>query len=305
MHPVTVHLISGDLFFTGAVLFLIGCLLPRPPIKGPGDQEEPPPRHERLLGASGRLGDLILVLGIGLQAVGSMPLPRLYPWLLGGLVVVYLGYRRWRNPGMAPWGVALRSVMGLLCAVAVLTMLSQRRLPQVPWAAQEPLHVIGDSLSAGLDDGEVTWPELLSRATGRPVVNLAAAGATVRTAMHQADELPEEAFVILEIGGNDLLGESTAAQFEEGLGALLERVATPRRRVVMFELPLPPLRGEFARIQHRLAVQHDVMLIPRPLLARVFLGSDTTTDGLHLSPAGQEKLAEAVLPVFLLVDTHD
>ena len=115
------------------------------------------------------------------------------------------------------------------------------------------------------------------------------------TALRQAEELPPHGgIVLLEIGGNDLLGPTTVEQFETGLSRLLERVCVPGRTVLMFELPLPPLRNEFGRIQRRLARQYGIGLIPRRVLISVLTGEGATLDSIHLSPRGHGRLAETV-----------
>ena len=59
--------------------------------------------------------------------------------------------------------------------------------------------------------------------------------------------------MLLEIGGNDLLGDTTPAGFESGLDNLLRVVSRPGRVVVMLELPLPPFFNEYGRAQRRVA----------------------------------------------------
>lgn len=62
----------------------------------------------------------------------------------------------------------------------------------------------------------------------------------------------------------------------------------------MVELPLPPLCNGFGLVQRRRAAEHGVALIPRRVLMGVLTGDDATTDGLHLTPAGHERMAGAV-----------
>jgi acyl-CoA thioesterase-1 len=120
-------------------------------------------------------------------------------------------------------------------------------------------------------------------------------GADVTSALRQADRLPAEGgLVILEIGGNDLLGSTSAAAFGEALGRLLDRVSIPGRTVLMFELPLPPFCNEYGRLQREQAARHGVLLIPKRALASVITGDDATLDALHLTKSGHQKLADAV-----------
>ena len=62
----------------------------------------------------------------------------------------------------------------------------------------------------------------------------------------------------------------------------------------MFELPLPPFYHEFGRIQRSLARKYGVALIPKRVLLSVLAGSDSTVDTIHLTQAGQRRMAASV-----------
>ncbi len=62
----------------------------------------------------------------------------------------------------------------------------------------------------------------------------------------------------------------------------------------MFELPLPPFRHEFGRVQRALARKYHVALIPKRVLLSVLAGSDSTVDTIHLTQAGQRRMATRV-----------
>ncbi len=106
----------------------------------------------------------------------------------------------------------------------------------------ERLIVIGDSISAGLDDStEDTWPQLLEQATKIEVLNLSRAGATVnetnKTLTQNWNQIPlPPGLVLLEMGGNDVLGGTDLQAFETQLDQLLRQLRTDHD-VVMFELP--------------------------------------------------------------------
>ena len=125
------------------------------------------------------------------------------------------------------------------------------------------VHVIGDSLSAGLGEGEgPPGPDRLQRFLKAETVNHAEAGATTRSALRQAAELPAECFVLLEIGGNDLLTGMSSDEFARRLEELLSEVCQPERTVAMFELPLPPFCNGYGPAQRAAAHQRSVSLIP-------------------------------------------
>jgi acyl-CoA thioesterase-1 len=158
-----------------------------------------------------------------------------------------------------------------------------------------PMVVIGDSLSAGINDGvDIPWPTRLDEIALVNVSNNALAGATCRSAINQLDGLPKQCVVIVEIGGNDLLGGRSASEFRADLDALLAEIQSPGREVVMFELPLPPFFNGYGYAQRELADKHNVALIPRRLLASVLFTEDATLDSIHLSNDGHQQLADRV-----------
>lgn len=156
--------------------------------------------------------------------------------------------------------------------------------------------VVGDSLSAGIDERVPLWPAMLAADTGVTVSNHARAGASLAAALKQADAIQEGTDVaILLIGGNDMLWGRRSADFERDLDALLTRVQARCNRIVMLELPAPPLGDGYIAAQRRLALRHGVLLIPRWRLAAVLGAPGATIDGLHLSASGQRALADVVM----------
>jgi acyl-CoA thioesterase I len=132
----------------------------------------------------------------------------------------------------------------------------------------------------------------MQRDTGVSVKNLSRAGAGVAEAQSMATEVnPDDNVILLEIGGNDLLSGLPADRFSKGLEVLLRRLTRPNRIVLMFELPLLPYEVEYGRIQRRLAARYGVLLIPKHYFTAVFAGSGTTSDGLHLSETGVQRMA--------------
>ena len=168
--------------------------------------------------------------------------------------------------------------------------------PAVAAVASRELYLFGDSLSAGINERETdNWPQLLARSHDLELINYSRAGATVAVASRQANDVSLGAgIVLLEIGGNDLLGSPAGEHFERDLQELLKRVCQPGRQVLMFELPLPPLHNEFGRVQRRLAAQNHVLIIPKRFLIDVLASEGTTLDSIHLSPRGHQRMAALV-----------
>jgi acyl-CoA thioesterase-1 len=168
--------------------------------------------------------------------------------------------------------------------------------PTLPALNNPTLFVIGDSVSAGMrENDEGTWPKLLARDSGIRVRDFSRMGATVGSARKQAELMNDDAgLVLLEIGGNDLLGSTSPDQFEERLDRLLADVCGRDRVVVMLELPLPPFANRFGMIQRTLAQNHDVYLIPKRIFIDLLTTSGATVDGIHLTPNGQELMAKTM-----------
>jgi acyl-CoA thioesterase I len=151
-------------------------------------------------------------------------------------------------------------------------------------------------VTAGLGDQKTrTWPGLLAREHSIDVHDLSQMGGTVASALRRLDkEPPGDGIVLLEIGGNDLLGPTSAADFDDRLDALLAQVCRNGRTVLMFELPLPPFCNDFGLTQRRLAAKHGVRLIPRRILVSVLTAADATVDSIHLTQSGHQAMADRV-----------
>ena len=306
------HFASGQAFFSGSALLIAAVLLSPWAVSRPRR----------------RLRNACVLFGVILVVCSATPLP---VWGYAALTLVsivwlaleYLESRRDRrpsNPGTElketgagvdeseppdPLGrrwTPLNAARGLAAAAwmgAVVVEIPWHVTPRLPPVDRPVLAVIADSVTAGMGENEaVTWPQRLAKEHGIPVHDYSRMGATVKSARRQAARLtPEDNLVLLEIGGNDLLGSSTARHFEAGLDQLLLDIGRPERTVVMFELPLPPTFNAYGGIQRRLAKRHGVILIPKRLLMRVLCRSDTTLDSIHLSQAGHDELAAAVWSV--------
>jgi acyl-CoA thioesterase-1 len=249
-------------------------------------------------------------LGLLLAILSAAPLSY---WLYG-LAIGVTGVWLWRErrgreslpgtglqdkqnqpPAKTPDPLWLRRATAAVWFGIVVLELPHQFAPRLAPLGNPPLYVIGDSLTAGMGGSDdQTWtghlPEQIE------VHNLARPGATTAMALKsQAGQLPRAGgLVLIEIGGNDLLGNTPSAQFEGDLDRLLAAVKAEDRTIVMFELPLPPLSNEYGRIQRRLASRHGVWLIPKRVLMGVLAGGGATLDSIHLTQAGHEQMAAEV-----------
>lgn len=189
---------------------------------------------------------------------------------------------------------ALRILTILLTLVAITWEVPYYRMPHLPVHNESGLYLIGDSISAGIGNKEIVcWPQLIREQHHIQIVDLSQPGATIESSQPRAARVDaDHNLVLLEIGGNDVLGEIPPTEFERSLGALLRTVCHPDRIVVMLEIPLPPFCNSYGLVQRRLARRFGVILIPRRFFADILTGNQTTVNDLHLSQQGQERMAD-------------
>lgn len=274
------HVASGRSFFSGTA-----CLLAAVGIS---------PRARE--GWTRRTRNLLIAVGGILVVVSATPLPSAFYPLLAISTLLWLAGETRRRRASRRIVLGLRIAVAVAWSVAMLAEWPFHQRPRVSPLGHPVLGVIGDSVTAGIDGERViTWPRLLARDHGVVVRDHSKAGATVASALRQAEALREdERLVMLEIGGNDLLGNTTPTGFESGLENLLRVVSRPGRVVVMFELPLPPSYNEYGRAQRRVARRHEVLLVPKRVMLGVLLQDGNTLDTIHLSPGGHGQMAAAV-----------
>jgi acyl-CoA thioesterase-1 len=250
---------------------------------------------------------LCMVVGLMLAVVSAVPLPH---WFYAAAIAITLGWLVIERLSAAPKGREVaaeimsrnrrrrlrRATIVALWAGAALAELPYQFTPTLEPMGRPRLYLFADSVSAGMGEaaGE-TWPEILARSKGIEVHNHSQMGATVATMLRKVNQAPlGDGIVLLEIGGNDLLGSTSAADFEHGLDELLALVSGPDRVVLMFELPLPPFRNAYGIAQRRLAAKHGTLLIPRRVFVGVLTGAGMTVDSIHLTRIGHERMAETV-----------
>ena len=277
MNPLVLEFANGNAFFVGMGLTATAFTL--------------------RLWLRGRLPVLVLtatwLLGISFVILSATPMSVwLYGLWFGLCVVLRVASGR---PARGRLNPVLAAVFAVFSLALCLAELPYHLTPSIHLAPDQPVYVLGDSLSAGIGRGERLWPDILGDRLGLRVTNLAKAGATVQTASSQADGVTaSNSLVLIEIGGNDFLGHTDSHTFRAQLDELLSTLVRRGNRLVMFELPLPPFCNSFGRAQRILAHKHGVILLPKARLTAVLSIKGNTLDGLHLSQAGHNALANSI-----------
>jgi len=272
MNPVVLYFASGDSLYAGAVLLLLAIVISRYL------------KERQWL----RLRNLAAWLGLALMVMACPP----FSWTVD--VIFLASFVLWifvANQWLGWPGTEWRSWSAAVLLIVVLTLrateLPRRRIPAIVGIPSDHLVVIGDSISSGIDLRVPAWPVVMQQSTNVPVKNLSRPAAQVAEGQNMAGRVaPDDHLVLIEIGGNDLLGGEPSVAFEKNLDATLSKLAMPGRTLVMFELPLLPDKIAYGQIQRRLAAKYGVWLIPKRCFVEVIGGANATSDGLHLpSPA--------------------
>ena len=275
MNWLVYHIVSGQAFFTGVALLTLAAV-----------------SSTRSRPIFSRITVLSFLIGVIAVVISSTAISF---WYYGIAVAVTL---LWIASRFKPdWQRRTSYAVIAVWLSAALIELPYHIIPSLEPARTRTVTVIGDSVTAdvGGDETSETWPHLLARQHQIAVQDISHMGETAASALKRAkSQTIESSVAVVEIGGNDVLGSTTSAQFTLDLDALLDHLEAPDRQVIMFELPLPPFYNEFGRVQRTVAARHDVVLIPKRVFLSVIAGSDSTLDSIHLSQSGHQFMADCV-----------
>ncbi|MHC4406183.1 MAG: SGNH/GDSL hydrolase family protein [Planctomycetota bacterium] len=275
MNWLVYHIASGHAFFTGVVLVIIAALT----------STRSKPIAKRITVSAFLIGAIAIT-------ISSTAIPYWYYVIALVLTLAWAISRyvkKWRR--WAPFAVIAA------WAVAAAIEVPYHITPTLNATSSRSITIIGDSVTAGMggNDKSERWPHILARQHNLTVQDISHMGETAASALKRVKRQQiASPVVVLEIGGNDLLGSTSSAQFSRDLDALLGHVASPGRQIVMFELPLPPFNHEYGRIQRSLARKHNVSLVPKRVFLSILAANDSTLDTIHLSQAGHERMAACV-----------
>jgi lysophospholipase L1-like esterase len=239
-------------------------------------------------------------VGLAFVIMASPPLPWGIDALFGCVFLAWLvsGHRREQTHGSRKIHTVITVLFVLLLLLITITEFVHRRLPTIQGEKSDSLAVIGDSISAGLGTRVRPWPEVMHGMTGAEIANLSKPGATMMDGFAMADRVTEQdQLVVIELGGNDLISGERSEEFERSLEGVLAKLVSPKRTIVMFELPLLPHLIRYGHIQRHLAKRYGVWLIPKRCITAVISGKDATSDGLHLTDLGAHRMASLVARV--------
>jgi len=189
-----------------------------------------------------------------------------------------------------------------LCAVLILVaaMLPAAcsKTPQLPLlAADATILAFGDSLTAGTGAGDTeSYPAVLTRLTGRKVVNAGVPGEVSAGGVQRLPELLDRerpALLILCHGGNDLLARQNHQLIADNLRTMLRIAGERGVPVLLVAVPSPDLMLKPPSLYEELAREFRIPL-ERKALAHILGKGSLKSDYIHPNAAGYRLLAEAL-----------
>lgn len=275
------HIYSGDVFFTAAAILALAVVAD---LSLPVNQNDLVRRTIRIL----------FLLSLPLGALGTVPLPL---WIAVPLIGAWTAH--------AMYGFGRRSRRAaMVSGGALLLIVGISLVPEIVWRLRQPpetappstVYVFGDSLSSGGFGESRTWPDRLSETTGVALVNLSrpsdTTGSVLASQIGELDDSCRSCGVVIELGGNEMLGDGSAREYEQNLRALIaESRGRGAETVWLVEIPPLPFRWWWSAAQRRTARETGSILIPRRVLSSILVRDANTFDGLHLTDRGHQSLA--------------
>ena len=275
LRAVTWHIGSGDAFFTGWGLLLLAAMM-----------------HARGVQQS-RVSLVALLAIVWVALADALSLREMMGIGFLGLIALLWNWLRPTHHRLTP------RMQLAVCAIVTLFFVGVElvwQLPLHPVATElKSIAIIGDSVTAGLNAADVTWPRQLAESTGRAIYDASQQGATVKSAAAQLDKLHGQGDLLwIEIGGNDILESLPTEVYAERLEALLQSARTKYQIIVMMEIPAPPGGGRYGITQRTLATKYHIPLVPKRQFLWVLTSAGSTQDGVHLANAGHQRMASLV-----------
>lgn len=208
--------------------------------------------------------------------------------------------------GRSRRGEALRDGAAIMAAFAGLALLAVSCGPDYDAVTNirsggSNIICFGDSITRGYGaSAGRTYPEQLSAALGRPVINAGIDGDTTGSALQRLDEdvLSRDPWiVIVALSGNDFLRRVPETETQANLNAIVERCLGAGAIVVLVHAKFGILASDpYIDVFESVAERHGALLVRHSL--KGILGNPSRMyDQIHPNDAGYALLAERVAEV--------
>lgn len=181
---------------------------------------------------------------------------------------------------------------GILLSAACST---KAQLPAL--APDATILAFGDSLTFGTGAGETeSYPAVLSRLTGRKVVNAGVPGEVSALGVQRLPELLERerpALLILCHGANDLLRRQDQQLMADNLRTMIREARARGVSVMLVAVPFPDFSLKPPRLYDAIGGEFGIP-VERKVLRQILKKSSLKSDYIHPNAAGYRLMAEAL-----------
>ena len=155
--------------------------------------------------------------------------------------------------------------------------------------------VLGDSIPAGHGEGvgeSRAWPTLVAHRLGLRIKNFSVPGDTTEKGLARLRDVLAEhpRLVIVELGGNDMLGSVDVHAMKQNLVAIFSGIQETGACVTYVAVPTP-MRAEYAEAWELACRENGVWYVPN-IMKGVLSNRQLMGDFIHPNAAGQEVLAD-------------
>lgn len=153
----------------------------------------------------------------------------------------------------------------------------------------------GDSLTAGYGaPAGASYPDVLAKKLGRPVINLGLSGDTAVNAPNRLPQVLEQDphLVLIEFGANDFMRGLSREAAVAAVARVVDEVQAAGAVAVIVDTGGPGM-GAYTSAYEKMAKEKQAVFVPA-ILKGIFHDRRYKSDMVHPNAAGYEKVAEKV-----------
>lgn len=156
----------------------------------------------------------------------------------------------------------------------------------------------GNSITAGTGTKkEYSYPSLLKKKLSIPVINAGVSGDTTAQALKRIEEdvlQRNPQIVIIELGGNDFLGNVPEEETINNLSKIVTKVQKAGAIAVLVEIKTGFFKNKYGDDLRRIAEDKKALLIPN-ILEGILSNPELKSDRIHPNKKGYKMIAERIL----------
>lgn len=194
-------------------------------------------------------------------------------------------------------------ILGAVVAIATALVIIFFSGPTVVDWPEKGTAVIafGDSLVTGYGVNTIgdDFVSLLSKRTGKSIINAGSNGDTTASALSRLDRdvlSHDPRIVIVLVGGNDALRQIPVEETFKNLGTIVDRVHEKGAAVVLVGVKGSLLGDKYDTEFKKLAKEKKVNFVPN-ILDGIFGHPDLMADGIHPNGAGHAIMTDRIEPI--------